>query len=79
MKHDANKKDFTQGIGDPLRESRRIKAYPHVPDDAAAEAAKAIEAWISLDRKLAWASWAFVATVCCLLLTCLVISLFEFL
>ena len=64
MKHRSDKKDFTQGIGDPLRESRRIKAYPHVPADEA----KAIEAWVSIDKKLAWAIWAFVATIGCLTL-----------
>ena len=73
MKHRTDKKDFTQGIGDPLRESRRIKAYPHVPDDED----KAIEVWVSIDKKLAWASWALVATICCLLLGCLVTAALE--
>ena len=64
-----------QGRDCPVRASRRIKAYPHVPTDEVV--VKAIEAWVSLDKKLAWASWALVATTFRLLLLCLVILSLE--
>ena len=60
------------------RESRRVKAYPHVPADEAGHA-KAVQAWVSLDKKLAWACWGFICTIGCVLVGALVTLTMEIL
>ena len=55
--------------------SRRVKAYPHVPEDL--PQAEALRAWKSLDKKLAWACWGFICTFGCALLGALVILILE--
>lgn len=59
------------------RKSRRVKAWPHVPADPGYE--EALQAWSSLDRKLAWACWAFICTIGCVLLGVGLILILELL
>ena len=56
--------------------SRRVKAYPHVPADEA-DHAKAVQAWVSLDKKLAWACWGFICIIGCLLAGSIVLLFLE--
>lgn len=66
-----------QGRHCPVRALRRVKAYPHVPADLAEQ--EAIQEWRSLDKQLAWACWAFICTIGCVLLGLGLILILELL
>ena len=57
-----------------MTETRKIKAYPHVPATPVEEAS---EKWVSLDEKIKYAAAFFIAVISCLLVGSVAYLLME--